>query len=210
MKKTIGVIGLIFFCWISSAKGKGEQEETSPGLAEAMACEETFGSIDRPALSFLSDTGLVKNKKGKQEEPKYEPGPGLLTILVGLIALISGAFSPVGILIAGGIFGLIGILLLLFYKKIKEANPFRMKGNNVLAKLIVALFFFLLLIILIGAIIVAFVVALSLLLAAILSTVVNPVVVAMSIIGLGVLWMLVSLVRYLIKLKRYKRSLKNG
>lgn len=155
------------------------------------------------------DSFIVDSKKKNIEQPSYEPGAGVLTFWIGVIALFCGYFSPVGILIAGGIFALMGVLLLLFYNKIKKVNPFRVRGKNIVAKIIFALFFFLFLLALIGAIIMAFVVALTLLIAAILSTVINPIVVAAVIMGLGVAWMLIAATLYLIKYRRYKKSLKN-
>lgn len=159
---------------------------------------------------FPLDSSVVAPKGKKLEQPSYQSGGGLLTFWIGTIALLSGYFSTVGILIEGGIFALLGVSLLIFYNKIKKINPFRIRGRNIVGKIILAIFFLILLLALIGAIIMAFVVSLALLLAAILSTVVSPVVVAGVIMGIGVLWMLIAAVVYLIKNRRYKKSLQNG
>jgi hypothetical protein len=203
------IAGILLGSGIALADQKPENDRGRPCAEGQVPIKIDRISLDSVFSAIPLDSTIAPKKK-KLEEPSYEPGGGLLTFWIGVIALFCGFFSPGAILIAGGIFALIGVFLLIYYTKIKKTNPFKLTGRNVLGKIIVGLLFFGLLLALIAGIIMAFVVALALLVAALLSAVINPVAVAAVIMGLGVAWFLVSTIKYLIKYRRYKKSLKNG
>lgn len=193
---------LIYFMAFTISFGDDEKDS----LNNEFECAEAVAPEGNEFRSF-EDSTKTKEKR-TISEPSYDPAGPALTIGIGILALLSGSFGTTAILVLGGIFFVLGILLLVFYNKLKKINPFKIRGPNVIAKLLFALFFLLFLLALLGSVILALTVASALLLAAILSAFINPVVVALAIIGGGVAWLLGKIIRYYIKKGKYKRSLR--